>query len=456
MSSLQLTRKLLPVVAVALVLTACAGPRLMPTPNIFLNTDENPFANVPEELRTSDIEVLFATDRFPKQKSANSPLSFGSKRSGHLHVGLCRVRIGKDLSWPELEKASLNGKRGKKMALRFDEPNVLLRYPGTFWRAMRIDDPSIDYDHFLERRLGTREALHFLVSQRMKYSDRKEVFIFMHGYNNSFEDSVRTIANMWHFMGRVGVPVAYTWPAGAGGLTGYTTDRESGEFTVLHLKMFLEDLAAHPGIEKIHILAHSRGTDITLTALREMAIAVRARGDDPREVMKIGNLILASPDIDMEVASQRLSSELVPEIPERLTIYLSPKDRALRLSSWLQGSWSRLGLVDVERFQPAQLQALAYFDNVQMIDSRVSTDFIGHGYFYSNPAVSSDVVRILRDNLDPGTENGRPLVPLAPELWRIHDDYPAEYETILGRMTSIMRPRHDGTATESHTGDAEQ
>ena len=49
---------------------------------------------------------------------------------------------------------------------------------------------------------------------------------------------------------------------------------------------------------------------------------------------------------------------------------------------------------------------------------------IGHSYFYSNPAVSSDVILILRDNFDPGAENGRPLIKMGPSLWSITDDYP--------------------------------
>ena len=36
------------------------------------------------------------------------------------------------------------------------------------------------------------------------------------------------IAELWHFLGRQGVPILYTWPAGFGGLRGYTRDRESG------------------------------------------------------------------------------------------------------------------------------------------------------------------------------------------------------------------------------------
>ena len=63
--------------------------------------------------------------------------------------------------------------------------------------------------------------------------------------------------------------------------------------------------------------------------------------------------------------------------------------------------------------------------NLSMVDARVSTGFIGHSYFYSNPAVLSDLILILRDNLPPGRENGRPLEKVDGNFWRIEDDYPA-------------------------------
>ncbi len=62
--------------------------------------------------------------------------------------------------------------------------------------------------------------------------------------------------------------------------------------------------------------------------------------------------------------------------------------------------------------------------NLDLIDAQVDTGFIGHGYFHSNPAVSSDLILILRDNLDPGADNGRPLKELAPNFWQIHEGYP--------------------------------
>src|SRR5207253_2224959 len=75
-------------------------------------------------------------------------------------------------------------------------------------------------------------AFQQMVQARVAGSDYKDVFVFIHGFNSAFEDAVFRAAEVWHFLGRVRVPLVYTWPAGHGGLRGYAYDRESGEFTV--------------------------------------------------------------------------------------------------------------------------------------------------------------------------------------------------------------------------------
>ena len=66
--------------------------------------------------------------------------------------------------------------------------------------------------------------------------------MFVHGFNNDFDDAAFTLAEMWHYLGREQVPLLYTWPAGRGGPSGYIYDRESGEFTVYHLKRLIRAL----------------------------------------------------------------------------------------------------------------------------------------------------------------------------------------------------------------------
>ena len=47
----------------------------------------------------------------------------------------------------------------------------------------------------------------------------------------------------------------------------------------------------------------------------------------------------------------------------------------------------------------------------------------GHDYFRTNPAVSSDLVLLLRYGLKPG-EPGRPLEDLGLKFWRVPPGYP--------------------------------
>lgn len=251
----------------------------------------------------------------------------------------------------------------------------------------------------------------------------KDVYIYIHGYNNAFEDAVSVIAELWHFAGRRGVPIAYSWPAGRGGLRGYFYDRESGEFTVYHLKEFLKIVANCEEVERIHLIAHSRGTDVTVTALRELYLELKDKLR-PREERKLANVILAAPDLDVEVISQRIVAEEFIKHLGRLTVYMSTTDVALGFSTWLFVSQKRIGRITVDDLPPVMKRRAHGSQKVALVDARVSSGFVGHSYFYSHPAVLSDLILILRDNLDPGAENGRPLEPLGPSYWGIEEDYP--------------------------------
>ena len=157
------------------------------------------------------------------------------------------------------------------------------------------------------------------IRQRLALTPRKAAYVYIHGYNNTFEDGVLVIAELWHFLGRQGVPILYTWPAGAGsGLRGYNHDRESGEFTIFHLKQFLRILASTPELEELNLIAHSRGTDVLTSALRELYIETRAAGNDFRTVYRIKNVVLAAADLDLEVVTQRLAAEYVGLGTERI------------------------------------------------------------------------------------------------------------------------------------------
>lgn len=60
---------------------------------------------------------------------------------------------------------------------------------------------------------------------------------------------------------------------------------------------------------------------------------------------------------------------------------------------------------------------------ITFVEALVDTGFLGHSYFHNSPAVSSDLILILRDNRSPGAEHGRPLKERMTNFYEIRDDY---------------------------------
>ena len=411
------------VAAVLLLAAAGCQRQLMATPNLYARATDNPFVNVPPAYQTNLVEVVYATDRVRVDHNPDEP-RYGCGRSKSLAAGSCTVALGRDVSWAALVAASRTAHRRGSFPLNVGTCCETVHFPEVPAAVLGADGRPVDPPDFAATQTAAEQALQSLLCARLALTPRKEAYVYIHGVGCDFDDSACVIAELWHFLGRQGVPVLYTWPAGHSGLLGYAYDRESGEFTVFHLKQFLRTLAACPDLQRVHILAHSRGADVLTTALRELNIAYRAAGKDTREALKLGNIVLAAADLDIEVASQRLAAEKLQAVYERLTIYLSEDDKAISIADWLFSSIRRLGQLRPSDLTPAQIEGLAVFDRLQLIDARVTTDLLGHSYFYESPAVSSDLILLLRDDRAAGTDCGRPLIRRRDNFWEIRDDYP--------------------------------
>jgi esterase/lipase superfamily enzyme len=421
-SSLLTRAALFCALPILLCATGCEHTGLMRTPNLYLNAAEDPFAALPESSRSVDVNLIYATDRAPElevEKPQGKGNQYGHQNADQLYFGRATVALGDNVTWEELHEASLTRHRDRRFVPRLARTTQLGHFPpaSSSWRMdgdALVKGPSAE---------PAATELANLVGAELAKASRKEVFVFVHGYNNQFYHSALTMAQLWHFMGRPGVPVIYSWPAGRGGLRGYTSDVESAEFTSFHIKQFLHALAATPGLQKVHILAHSRGTEVVTTAIKELMLEYRGSGLDARTELKLGNVVLAAPDLNLDTARQTLVAEGTIFVPEHFTIYLSEGDRALKLSSWFTDSVKRLGSLIFDDLSPRERDAISSLPNMTFIDADVESDITGHAYFWVNPAASSDVILLLRDNAMPGAENGRPLEKRSENFWLLREDY---------------------------------
>lgn len=348
---------------------------------------------------------------------------YGFGRSGYLAFGAALVGFVPEVSWDELVKLSTERKRSTQLTL---ELRVAVEYARL---AVPLGDMEVRDGRYqlaprsAEQLHQGRERLHELLSERLEQTDRKDVYLFVHGFNNTFEDAIFRWAMVWHFMGRVGVPMAYTWPAGKGGLFGYAYDRESGDFTVFHLKKMIVAIASCPDVERLHLIAHSRGCDVVTTALRELNIEIKASGKNTHQELKLKNLVLAAPDLDADVFEQRFGIEDLHLVADRTTVYLHKQDLALELSNWIFGGRNRVGNLTADKFTDDARAKLAHLKNFNMISCDVSGYSSSHDYVFAHPAVLSDLTLLLRDDRAPGAANGRPLDEPWEGIWQITNNY---------------------------------
>lgn len=399
---------------------------LVPTPSLYTGQIEpDRLDNLPSSLQTPAVEVIYFTDRVREEDSERGH-EYGYHRSRSSAFGTMRVNFGKLDTWEKLVAESRQTERTSGIKVWSSHISELGRFPPTPEPSHEVNGKWMPLPEVAAAREQTEAAFRSLVRERLAQTPDKSIYIFVHGYNCEFEWPAYMIAQLWHFMGRGGVPVAYSWPAARpGALRGYQYDRESSEFTILHFKRMLLLLGSMPEVEKVHILAHSRGTDVAVTSIRELRIA----SDDPlktRAQIKLGTLVLAAADLDAEVATQRITPEGVPLVPERLTLYVSKGDRALGLSSWLFGSARRIGMLRPEDLKKPASQYLLNNYNIEVIDAQINVPkMFSHSYFFAHPGAMSDLILLFRDQRRAGAEFGRPLKRDPTGFWIIDKDYPA-------------------------------
>ena len=162
----------------------------------------------------------------------------------------------------------------------------------------------------------------------------RTVLVFVHGYNTTLSAAVLRISQFVEDSGYTGVPVLFSW-ASRGKVFDYVYDLNSA----LHARDDLiktANLLAQTNAEAFDILAHSMGNLLTVEAMRQVKIEGRFGSTG-----RLRNIILASPDIDVDVFEKQIA--VFPRKERRFYILISQDDKALSFSRRIAGGVNRVG-----------------------------------------------------------------------------------------------------------------
>ena len=233
-----------------------------------------------------------------------------------------------------------------------------------------------------------------------------QAFVFVHGYNVSFDNALRRAAQIAYDIKFDGVTFLFSWPS-RGRLMDYFSDRESVDLAAEHLREFLEKIVGETKAAKIHFVAHSMGNMVLLRALEKIA------GEGSRLRSVIGEIIHASPDVDPDLFVQMISK--VKATGARFTLYASRSDRAL----WLSGKMRDRPRAGFIKDQPL---IVAGVDTIDITEAGTDLFSLNHDVYSSNPTIVGDMRRIIELSQRPPDRRTKELeeVTLKDDIhWRL-------------------------------------
>jgi esterase/lipase superfamily enzyme len=207
----------------------------------------------------------------------------------------------------------------------------------------------------------------------------RDVLIYVHGFNQTFETAALDAARLADGIRFHGETLLFAWPSRAK-LFDYGYDRDSAMWSRDALHAVLDALLANSTTGRTHVVAHSVGTMLALEALRQLYAERRALAAD-----RIGALVFAAPDIDMDVFTNSL--EHVGPLARKITVITDTHDRALALSGLMAGGMTRAGAVETAKLK---------LFGVRVIDaSDESWGIVNHDLFLSNDRIRATIREVI-------------------------------------------------------------
>lgn len=312
------------------------------------------------------VPVFYGTDR--EIEPDPTRLQFGSVRGHKLQLGRALITVPLSHKVPHIERPREYEIFGYKIYAEKEDPDK----------------------HFTVEEIKslTEEQMLALVRERLKKSAtfKDHAFVFIHGFNTSFDCALYRTAQITYDLGFDGAPFVYSWPSG-GKVASYTYDRGSVEQAEPMLAEFLTMVIQKTGAKSISLIAHSMGNELLLRVLQTLKPKI------PKGVV-ISQVILAAPDVDRDKFN--IIAREITNFAKGVTLYAASNDRALGYSARFWGGVPRAG--DIPKDGPLIIPGV---DTIDV--TAVSTDALGlnHSGYAENPALLDDVKALVEYGIRP-------------------------------------------------------
>lgn len=244
------------------------------------------------------------------------------------------------------------------------------------------------------------------LGEKLKTAEQKAVLIYVHGFNNTFNQAVEAASFLAADMKFRGVTIVFSWPS-EGFAPLYGADEKEVRNSRKGFVEFLQAVRDATGAYPVNLIAHSMGGRLITDGLEWIA----GQGNLKKPILH--HLIFAAPDVDAW-----LFTDVIPSFvksAERVTLYASSYDQALLCSETIHHG-TRAGQADplvvkqnIETIDVTKAEPRSALAKVAALDRWLDRAYWlllescreGHSYITKNDRVLVDLYSLVIFNATP-------------------------------------------------------
>jgi esterase/lipase superfamily enzyme len=270
--------------------------------------------------------------------------------------------------------------------------------------SLRVYDEKMLVGPRAQRKRGSDQLFSAL---RPAMTSAKPVVLFIHGFYNTFSDSVERAATILAFYGIDAQILAFAWPS-QGTLLGYQRDRSMARQSGAALARVIRRLMTETGsVDRaspqpvIHLLCHSMGNYVLRFGVQSLlAQPSEVAPGDPLPATPVAHLptvfrqiILAAADEDSDAFDRQDKLKALPDLGRGVTVYYTDEDWVLTvLSGTFEFNGPRLGATGPDNMATTSDKVTAV-DVSDVVPAELNTN--SHQYYRIYPPVRDDAVAVL-------------------------------------------------------------